>query len=451
MARKAKERIVCQHFAWCLFRRGDVWYADGRHNRPSLGKHSLATRDRGEALEQLRRLDLHKATELGITKQQEPIKEASEISIKAGWEQYLAHISRPDVLGGAGVGTQKRYRAVRDKHQLFCVKQGLTAWCQVDKKHIAAYGTHLAKNGYADASVYLECTLLKQIIKWMIEEERLLPESHRVRLSLRRSEQSDTYCPSREQVKTIIERCESMPPLKWLANVIMALVTTGMRIGELAALRWTDIDLNIGVIMLPDNRHSGRHKNADAVRRTKGRRSRQIPVHSRLSKILQNLPRRTDGLVFSGPNGGRLRPNSACRILIRDIIAPLKAKFPTPEGEIGFVDCRLHSFRHAFVSQAFLDGVSEGEIRSWVGHTNSRIVERYRHLRNEDAQRKMQQIKFFEDGADSDAGVLPGAGPDQQTDHDEIPKGDSARPGVPDGAATLKSGGVRSEQTDEKT
>jgi hypothetical protein len=74
----------------------------------------------------------------------------------------------------------------------------------------------------------------------------------------------------------------------------------------------------------------------------------------------------------------------------------------------------LHSFRHAFVSQAFLDGASEGEIREWVGHTNSRIVERYRHLRNEDAQRKMRQIDFFGDG---DAGRSASNGDSQPAAH----------------------------------
>jgi integrase len=72
-----------------------------------------------------------------------------------------------------------------------------------------------------------------------------------------------------------------------------------------------------------------------------------------------------------------------------------KAKFPTPAEEIGFADARLHSFGHASVSQAILDGASEGEIREWVGHTNSRIVERYRHLRNEDARRKIDKIDFL--------------------------------------------------------
>jgi hypothetical protein len=37
-------------------------------------------------------------------------------------------------------------------------------------------------------------------------------------------------------------------------------------------------------------------------------------------------------------------------------------------AEIGFEHGRLRSFRHFFVSQAFICGASEGEIREWVWH-----------------------------------------------------------------------------------
>src|SRR5437773_5840771 len=77
------------------------------------------------------------------------------------------------------------------------------------------------------------------------------------------------------------------------------------------------------------------------------------------------------------------------------VIEPLKPNYPTPAGEIGFEHGRLHSFRHFFCSQAFLHGASEGEIREWLGYADSKMVEHYRHLRNDDAQRKMGKISFL--------------------------------------------------------
>lgn len=131
------------------------------------------------------------------------------------------------------------------------------------------------------------------------------------------------------------------------------------------------------------------------VRKTKGRRCRTIPIHSQLQKILENLKSHVDGRLFHGPRGGKLKPDTARNGLVRDVIEPLKARFPTPEAEIGLQHGRVHSFRHFFVSQAFLGGASEGEVKEWIGHQDSKMVAHYRHLHDEDSQRRMQQIDFF--------------------------------------------------------
>jgi hypothetical protein len=62
--------VACPYFTWRLFRRHGVYYADGRSGSRDLGKHSLGTRDRTQALESLRRLDRKKAEELGLKTQE---------------------------------------------------------------------------------------------------------------------------------------------------------------------------------------------------------------------------------------------------------------------------------------------------------------------------------------------------------------------------------------------
>lgn len=77
------------------------------------------------------------------------------------------------------------------------------------------------------------------------------------------------------------------------------------------------------------------------------------------------------------------------------MIKPLTQQFPTASGEIGFEHGRVHSFRHYFVSEAFRLGVPEPRIMEWVGHRDSRIVARYRHLRDDDGQHAMQELDFL--------------------------------------------------------
>lgn len=396
MPRKPRNRISCDHFIWNVFRRGAIYYADGRANNPPLGKHSLGARDLNEALDALRELDRHMAVELGLIEVGVSCEES--LAIETGWARYFTYAQRPGVLGGVSAATLNRYRAARDKHLKFCQARRIATWQQVDRKSVERYAAWLHEAGYADASIYTECTLIKQVVKWMIEEEQLLPESSRIRLRLQRSHESDTYCYSRQEVAAMIGLCRKTPDLHYLADLIQTLAMTGLRIGEAVDLRSSDVDLHTGVITLPDNRHSGRpRRKGKQLRTTKGRRTRRIPIHPRLHPVLQAMDRHRDGRVFHGPRGGQLKPDTVRNALVDRVIGALSDRFPTAEGEIGFADGRLHSLRHYFVSQAFLSGASEGEIREWVGHADSRIVERYRHLRMADAQRKMEQLNLVDD------------------------------------------------------
>jgi len=388
--------IVCEYFTWKLFCRDGVFYADGRGTQRNLGKHSLATKDRAEAIERLKALDLRMAIKLKIA-QPEAAKPSQAVTIQQGWQAFIDFCGRSPVMGGVSPGTLKRYRAVRGKHVKFCVKHGISDWSRFDKSVLEQYGNWLTKK-YAYRTVYLELTLLKSVNQWLIENGKL-PAEARIIYPLSKPVGTDTYCYTRSEVGAMIKHCESTSGLQWLAHVIIALAHLGVRIGELAGLRWSDVDLANNVITVADERASRRKRLAGTMRTTKGKRSRKIPIHPRLREILATITRGTDGRVFHAERGGQLRPRNVLTVFIRDVIEPLAEKFPTPDGEIGFKHGRVHSFRHFFVSQAFLGGASEGEIREWVGHADSKMVEYYRHLGRKDALRRMEQISFVDPDA----------------------------------------------------
>jgi hypothetical protein len=80
------------------------------------------------------------------------------------------------------------------------------------------------------------------------------------------------------------------------------------------------------------------------------------------------LTRAKDGLIFHGPRGGVLKPDTVGNILVRDVLTPRSGRFPTPPGEAGFLDGRLHSCRHYFASQCAALGISEQVVMAWLGH-----------------------------------------------------------------------------------
>lgn len=139
--------------------------------------------------------------------------------------------------------------------------------------------------------------------------------------------------------------------------LITAVAANGLCIAEAIDLRGSDVDMVNKVITLSDNRHSGHRQRGKAIRTTKGRSSRRVPIYEGLHRVLSKLSRHVDNHVFHGPRVGTLKADTVRNILVRDVLRPLSEKFPTPSSKIGFIDGRLHSFRHYFVSQGFF-GVS---------------------------------------------------------------------------------------------
>jgi integrase len=105
------------------------------------------------------------------------------------------------------------------------------------------------------------------------------------------------------------------------------------------------------------------------------------------------------------PLGGKLKPDTVRNILIRELLTPLSPQFPAPEGEVGFLNGRLHSFRHYFCSICANRGVPEQVVMEWLGHADSNMVRHYYHLHDDEAQRQMKRLDFLGEGTGSVAGA----------------------------------------------
>ena len=399
---RKKEKICCRHYTWLLGQRDGVYYADGRANRPPLGRHSLGTRDRPDADRRLAELDLTMAARNGLV-DPSAVRHGSGrvLALAQGRKFYEDHAGRPRVTGGIRASSRKRYRAVLDKFLAFAETLGLASWNQVTSAVLAKYASHLEREEYAYATQYLELTTIKQATSWLAANGHL-PADHRVALSLKKPRGTGTYCWKPEEVRAMIEYCRARPELAWLARVITALTYTGVRISELASMRCSDVDTTAWVVTLKDDTSSGRKKGE--ARTLKGGRGRSFPVHDELRAVLESIPKSADGLVFHGPNGGKLKPDTVRNVLVRDVLGPLAGRFPTPEGEVGFADGRLHSFRHFFCSMCANGGVSLSAVMKWLGHRDSRMAQHYYHLHDGEARRQMDRLTLSGGFGDDDGG-----------------------------------------------
>jgi integrase len=397
-----RERIQCRWFVWLVYLRNGIYYADGRGNRPPLGRHSLGSNDRTEAHESLRKLDLKMAVRHGKAPAGEVLDTPVGLQLDEGRTLYLEYASRPPVIGGTRKRTQGCYRRVLNQFQAFAAEKKIETWNRVDRPLLEKYARFLVDHPYASASIRLALTVVKQTMKWLVVEGHL-PPSCLVHMKLSRNYESRAYCWSKVEVRAMLDHCRDNPDLRWLGDILLTLAMTGMRISELVQLRWSSVDLTQNMIRLVDESHSRKGANKGSEQTLKGKRGRSFPIHASLQPLLAEMPRHSDGRVFRGPRGGKVRADEVRKKLIEEVLEPLKNRFPTTPGERGFENGRFHSFRHFFCSSSANSGVSERVLMDWLGHTESKMIGMYYHLRDEESRRQMDRLSNPAEGDADDS------------------------------------------------
>ena len=196
--------------------------------------------------------------------------------------------------------------------------------------------------------------------------------------------QSRVAAPSLEVVREVIEGAERRDPR--LAPLLMLAALTGMRRGELCALRWSDVDLNVGTIDVAKSLVvSLRGVSSKSQRKQTGADwLRSIRSESRCSPdtdqgLSVGLPRpvpscAADAFVFSPfPEGTTpFRPDNVTSFFIR------------VRNEVGAPTVRLHDLRHFTATQLIGAGVDVRTVAGRLGHSDPSVTLRvYSHALEE--------------------------------------------------------------------
>ena len=158
------------------------------------------------------------------------------------------------------------------------------------------------------------------------------------------------------------------------------LVFTGLRIGELLALRWRDVDLESGVLRVTRSVYEGHF---DEPKTARSRRS--VPLGAKAIEILlARKPAGVDpeGLIFSTRTGTvferhnlSLAPPSACK-------------------RLGLTGLSWHWLRHANATLLDAVGTPLGTVQALLGHASAEITrEIYLHSLPADARTAVQKVE----------------------------------------------------------
>ncbi len=169
---------------------------------------------------------------------------------------------------------------------------------------------------------------------------------------------------SDDERKALLAACRASRS-RWLYTVVVVAISTGMRSSEILGMRWAQVDLVRGQLLLHD---------------TKNGASRAVPLAGLALELMQaaSKVRRIDtDLVFFGNEP--IRPG----VTIKQV--DLKQPWATAVTRAKLKDFRFHDLRHSAASYLAMNGASTIEIAAVLGHKTLQMVKRYSHLSNSHA------------------------------------------------------------------
>jgi integrase len=171
-------------------------------------------------------------------------------------------------------------------------------------------------------------------------------------------------------------------------TLCLVALKTGMRQGELLALRWSDVDLADAVVRVRRSFTGG------TVGTPKNRERRDVDLISDVVKLLAHMHARanpeTESLVFDrGDNLSFLSPT----IVLRRHLYPAMAAAGIPRVGPTQEKRTFHSFRHTFAKRALENGAQVTWLSRHLGHSSLKVTtDIYGHW--ERRERKLQAAKM---------------------------------------------------------
>jgi integrase len=168
---------------------------------------------------------------------------------------------------------------------------------------------------------------------------------------------------------------------------------TGLRQGELIALRWKDVDWKAGLIRVRRNYTRGRF----GTPKTK-RSNRAVPMPVRVAVALKQQFGRSnytgaDDLVFCHPETGG--PFDASK---------MRKRFKVAIEAAGVRSIRFHDLRHTFGTRMAAAGAPLRTIQEWMGHRDYQTTEIYADYAPDPVQGARWAEAAFADEEDEEDG-----------------------------------------------
>lgn len=289
--------------------------------------------------------------------------------------------------------TYVRYRHLYEKH--IDERFGKIKLKKLDsveiEAHIRAKQKSHTTNGLAPKTVQDILSVYRLLITYGVENKLLAPESMsktQYHSPVKGSDSKITVLCSKERItleRYILERKDIRS-----FGIFLALYT-GIRIGELCALRWNDIDLDNGILhinhtlqRLHDYSENSANKTHLVISSPKTESSiRMIPLSSFLVERLTAFVSHPDNYILTDAK----EPEET-----RSYLYFYKRQM----SKCGLPEYTFHTIRHTFATRCVEEGVDIKSLSEILGHSNVKItMNRYVHPSMETKRQYLEKLSVL--------------------------------------------------------
>lgn len=224
-------------------------------------------------------------------------------------------------------------------------------------------------NKYSTNTIKGIVSVLKQALRLAITLE-FVDKEYCSNLKMPSSEEKEISVFTKKEQLVIESFCLNHKKRNYIGIVIC--LYTGIRLGELLALTWDDIDFNSNLLTINKTSYSAKvdGKTQIIVDKPKTKKSnRVIPIPNQLVKLLKIIKKESNSkYVITTRNSGMVGNRSYQRtfkFILKKVNVPYR---------------NFHSLRHTFATNAIELGMDVKTLAEILGHTNAMItLNRYSH------------------------------------------------------------------------
>lgn len=302
----------------------------------------------------------------------------SSLTLDQAAERFLA--DKQDKLKQS---TLARYAYMLEHYILPAL--GVVLVCQLTANQISDFLLRLQKGGLSGKSARDVGVLLKSILRYSAKKLDCTSPGLAVELPAYRRKQIDIFYP--DEIQRLAQKIMDKPTTAGIG--ILLTLNTGLRLGELCALQYKDIDLRNGVLHVSKTVQRIRNGDRTCLMCCRPKAivlGRTIPLPgdmaALLKKIIQSHPNR-ENYLLTGKNVP-MEPRT------------MQYQYRTLLKAAGIPYRNFHVLRHTYASRCVERGVDVKSLSEMLGHADVRTtLQVYVHSSLEHKMRVIQSICFL--------------------------------------------------------